>query len=287
MNIGDIVRWRSRRGVREGEIIAIVPAGADVRQMIPAVTPGLRPNDPRIRSPLVIHDRERFLVRVWRSGGLHWGIPYRTNELDFAYYTPTVTWLQNTGEVILEGTAAHFSNDGVKDGIYFTIEAQRRTSCWAERVGSAGHTVLLLTKRPDLLEVDVLWPQNVHLGVSVTASTDAWRIATLLDKAQGWKKHGGPSNYGGHRGPGVLWASIEPLLDAYFDPRCLAGLDWVVVGLQTGPHAKSRLPPIHAVRSIREWCADNSVPLFVKDSAVKMLGGTWPREYPRAENAPR
>jgi protein gp37 len=144
-----------------------------------------------------------------------------------------------------------------------------------------GHTILLLTKRPDLLDVNVVWPSNVHLGVSVTSNADAGRIATLLEKGRAMREQVGAS------GPGVLWASVEPLLDPNFDALNLVGLDWVVVGAQTGvdaakPGSQEANFRVRAAAWIVEWCRANKVPCFVKDNLCRQAGGrgAWPREFP-------
>ncbi|RTX31630.1 phage Gp37/Gp68 family protein [Pseudomonas aeruginosa] len=113
------------------------------------------------------------------------------------------------------------------------------------------------------------WPlPNVWLGVSVEdQSTADERIPLLLDTPAA-----------------VRWLSMEPLLGpvdllSTGDVLCrcdgclhaaaespdIAGLqriDWVVVGGESGPHAR----PMHPdwAREIRRQCAANSVPFFLK-----------------------
>jgi protein gp37 len=184
---------------------------------------------------------------------------------------PRRVFVGSMGDLCFEGPSLLFDANGHYNSRIDTQEVQRWTTAFAGRVAAAGHTVLLLTKRPDLLSANVDWPANVHLGVSVAGDNDAGRITELqvamrqIQRAE-W--------------PAVLWASVEPLLDPGFDPDCLAGLDWVVVGFQTGPGTRP-LYPIHAVQRIRDWCADRGVPLFCKDTVRRVLSReTWPREYP-------
>jgi len=219
--------------------------------------------------------REQERLTKYRRGGMHAGYTVR----------PRRVFVGSMGDMCFKGTARSFGGNGERFSDLFTLEVQNETAKWSERVGAAGHTVLLLTKRPDLLSLNIRWPANVHLGVSVTSNADTERIATLLDKVRVMREQVGPSCLGGKRGPSVLWASVEPLLDTVFDPDLLAGLDWVVVGFQTGPGASDAWPMIAAARRIVSWCADYGVPCFVKDNARRWTLGPstaweWPRQFP-------
>jgi protein gp37 len=185
---------------------------------------------------------------------------------------PRRIFVTSMGDVCFEGTAAYFDRLGKRGAEVRTREVQELTAEFAERCPQ--HTALVLTKRPDLLDRTVAWPSNVHLGVSLSRSTDAGRVDALHSWYGAQAAYNGIGADGQARGPGLLWASVEPLLDTYFDPECLAGLGWVVVGFQTGPHLDPHYP-IHAVRCIRDWCADNKVPLFCKDSIGKVMPGSW------------
>jgi protein gp37 len=223
-----------------------------------------------------VYSREQERLTKYRRGGMHAGYTMR----------PRRVFVGSMGDMCFGGIAMCFNDRSkiVCPSHMYTDGVQRETAKWSERVGAAGHTVLLLTKRPDLLDLNVCWPANVHLGVSVTGNADAGRILELIDRARIWKEQGGPSFLGGKRGPGVLWASVEPLLDYNFDPSCLAGMRWVVVGFQTGSGAmrgaEIRVPEKVAVQRIMRWCAERGVPLFCKSSVEKALGGKWPQEYP-------
>jgi protein gp37 len=84
------------------------------------------------------------------------------------------------------------------------------------------HTALMLTKWPDRLPTtrNFFYPSNMQMGVSVTCNADAHRVGSLLARLH-------PTTY--------CWASVEPMLDPHFNPAHLNGLDWVVIGAQTGP----------------------------------------------------
>ncbi|MBR0831538.1 DUF5131 family protein [Bradyrhizobium manausense] len=68
---------------------------------------------------------------------------------------------------------------------------------------------------------------------------------------------------------GVRFLSIEPLIGR-IGKLDLAGIDWVIVGGESGPRAR----PMNAdwVREIRDQCIDNSVAFF-----FKQWGGIRPK----------
>jgi protein gp37 len=135
------------------------------------------------------------------------------------------------------------------------------------------HRFQVLTKRDDrLLELDrnLQWPQNVWMGVSVESKEYLKRVDHLRQTAA-------------H----IKFLSIEPLIEdlGEFD---LAGIDWVIVGGESGPRAR----PMHPawVKGLRDLCFDAGVPFFFKQwggtrkkAAGRLLEGrTWD-EMPAAK----
>ena len=114
------------------------------------------------------------------------------------------------------------------------------------------HTFQLLTKRSERvakLNGKFYWPENLWLGVSVENADYKYRIDDLRrTKAR------------------VKFLSLEPLLGSLGSLN-LKGIDWVVVGGESGPKAR----PMDAewVRSIRSQCLKAGVPFF-----FKQWGGT-------------
>ena len=109
------------------------------------------------------------------------------------------------------------------------------------------HTYQLLTKRADrLAEVAPLlhWPRNVWMGVTVEDNERLSRVVRLREV---------PS--------AVRFLSIEPLLGPLPDLK-LTGVDWVIVGGESGPGAR----PVSAnwVLNIRDKCLKTGVPFFFK-----------------------
>ena len=109
------------------------------------------------------------------------------------------------------------------------------------------HHYQILTKRADrLLELDsvLTWRPNIWMGVSVESADYLFRMR-LLKKT---RAH-------------IKFLSLEPLLGPL--PKLnLRGIDWVIVGGESGPHAR---PMRQAwVRAIRAQCLAAKVPFFFK-----------------------
>ncbi|OPY77993.1 MAG: Phage protein Gp37/Gp68 [Syntrophorhabdus sp. PtaU1.Bin058] len=114
------------------------------------------------------------------------------------------------------------------------------------------HTFQILTKRSDrLLTMNrkIAWPPNVWMGVTVESGDYIARIDDLRKTAA-------------H----VKFLSLEPLLSALPDLD-LAGIDWVIVGGESGPNARSMAR--EWVTTIRDQCRKQNVPFF-----FKQWGGT-------------
>ncbi len=109
------------------------------------------------------------------------------------------------------------------------------------------HTFQVLTKRPSRvgkLSGRLQWTPNIWLGTSIESEQWTGRLAHL-------------------RGTGAQtkFLSLEPLLGLLPD-LSLEGIDWVIVGGESGPGAR----PMEAdwVRNIRDNCVSNQVPFFFK-----------------------
>lgn len=109
------------------------------------------------------------------------------------------------------------------------------------------HTYQLLTKRADrMAELAPMldWPANVWMGVTVEDNERLARVDRL---------RGVPA--------AVRFLSVEPLLGPLPDLD-LAGIDWVIVGGESGPHAR-RLEHEWVI-PIRDACSASGVPFFFK-----------------------
>jgi protein gp37 len=117
------------------------------------------------------------------------------------------------------------------------------------------HTYFILTKRPErVLEFDAYMStvfhrniiyNNLHIGISAEDQKTADERIWALRFISAAKK----------------FISLEPLLSPVKD-LVLTGIDWVIVGGESGPKAR----PMHPdwVRSVRDQCLEANVPFFFK-----------------------
>ena len=109
------------------------------------------------------------------------------------------------------------------------------------------HTYQILTKRAERLKElssHLTWPENVWLGVSVENQGVAYRLDLLKQV---------PAK--------VRFVSFEPLIGEVTSLN-LAGLNWVIVGGESGPGAR----PMDRewVLDLRDQCLDAGVAFFFK-----------------------
>ncbi|RZV51655.1 MAG: phage Gp37/Gp68 family protein [Pseudomonadales bacterium] len=114
------------------------------------------------------------------------------------------------------------------------------------------HHFQVLTKRANRLRrisKKIAWPENVWMGVSVEDKRRYRRIEGLCSSDAK-----------------VKFLSLEPLLGPLPDLP-LSGIDWVIVGGESGP--KARPLDRQWVIDIRDQCIETNVPFF-----FKQWGGT-------------
>ena len=136
-----------------------------------------------------------------------------------------------------------FHEDIKKEFIVRVFDVMERAS-W--------HRFQVLTKRAIRLEEladELPWPENVWMGVTVENQDCVDRINCLR-------------NIGAH----IKFLSMEPLLGPMADVD-LNGIDWVIVGGESGPGAR----PMREewVLDIKQMCDDQDVAFF-----FKQWGGT-------------
>ncbi|PBN44155.1 phage Gp37/Gp68 family protein [Sphingobium sp. D43FB] len=139
------------------------------------------------------------------------------------------------------------------------------------------HTFQVLTKRSSLMRNylrarygDGRGPAHIWCGVSVEDAKARPRVAHLRESPAG-----------------VRFLSIEPLIGA-IGTVDLAGIDWVIVGGESGPGAR----PIHLewVREVRDQCLAQDVAFFFKQwggprpkSGGRELDGQEWNQFPEAK----
>jgi protein gp37 len=134
------------------------------------------------------------------------------------------------------------------------------------------HTYQVLTKRAErLVELNdkLIWPEQIWMGVSIENDDYKYRIDLL--RATSAK---------------IKFLSIEPLLGPLTKLN-LKGIDWVIVGGESGPGSR----PIKAswVADIRDQCVKAKVPFFFKQwggfnkkKNGRQLEGEYWNQMPRA-----
>lgn len=134
------------------------------------------------------------------------------------------------------------------------------------------HVFQILTKRAEVLkyydsEGWLQWSHNTWMGVSVENSNTLFRVDSLRET-----------------NARVKFLSCEPLLGPLHDLN-LNGIDWVIVGGESGRNAR----PMEEewVLEIRERCATSNVPFFFKQwggtnkkAAGRLLEGKTYNEWP-------
>ncbi len=135
------------------------------------------------------------------------------------------------------------------------------------------HRFQILTKRSDqLLELDALlpWTSNIWMGVSVENQDYTFRVDDLRKT-----------------GAAIKFLSLEPLLGP-LSRLNLEGIDWVIVGGESGPGAR---PMEKAwVQDILKQCQRADVPFFFKQwggvnkkkAGRRLNGRTWD-EMPKTQ----
>ena len=138
------------------------------------------------------------------------------------------------------------------------------------------HEYQVLTKRSERvrdMDLKLNWLPNIWMGVSVEKQEYTFRIDHLRETRAHTK-----------------FLSVEPLLGPLRNLD-LTGIDWVIVGGESGPHARPMQP--EWVTEIRDQCSAADVPFFFKQwggvnkcKTGRILDGrTWD-EMPRTRGAP-
>lgn len=132
------------------------------------------------------------------------------------------------------------------------------------------HTFQVLTKRSDRLRElapKLDWPDNVWMGVSVENMKVAHRVDDLRDVPAA-----------------IRFLSCEPLLGSLKD-LSLAGMQWVIVGGESGPGAREMKS--EWVRELKGKCRSARIPFFfkqwggvIKKRAGRELDGRTFDEFP-------
>lgn len=180
----------------------------------------------------------------------------RSLELPLSWKTPKRTFVNSMSDLFHEGVPLEF--------IQRALDAMKRAH-W--------HTFQILTKRDErLAEIAprLPWPPNVWIGVSIETREYLRRVDALRATPAA-----------------VKFLSLEPLLGP-LGTLDLAGIDWMIVGGESGP--KARPMELAWVREIRDQCVEQGIAFFFKQwggankkKTGRVLDGrTWD-EFPAAK----
>lgn len=209
---------------------------------------------------------ERLSLRLQAMGQPNYrdGFAVRTHEhmlgLPLRWKQPRTVFVNSMSDLF---------HDEVPDEFILRVFAIMKRAHW--------HTFQVLTKRSQRLKVlapELDWPRNVWMGVSVESAKEMRRIDELRATD----------------GPAVKFLSCEPLLTALAGLE-LTGIDWVIVGGESGPGAR----PMQEswVTPIRDLCADAGVPFFFKQwggarkktTGRQLQGKEWLQMPPSGDTA--
>ena len=156
--------------------------------------------------------------------------------------------------------------NSMSDLFHRSVPADFITRAFSVMAAAHWHTFQVLTKRGGrLAQMDSLlpWQENIWMGVSVETSDYTSRIDDLRRTSAM-----------------VKFLSLEPLLGPLHGLE-LRGIDWVIVGGESGPRARPMNP--EWVRDIRDQCVLAGVPFFFKQwggvqkkrNGRELDGRTW------------
>lgn len=161
-------------------------------------------------------------------------------------------------QVIFVNSMSDLFHEAIPESFIQQVFAVMRRASW--------HHFQVLTKRAERMAemaARIDWPTNVWMGVSVEDETQTHRIDHLRGV-----------------GASLRFLSLEPLIGP-LPNLCLDGIDWVIVGGESGPGSR----PIKEewVLEIRDRCVEAGLPFFFKQwggfrkkKAGRLLEGqTW------------
>jgi protein gp37 len=175
-----------------------------------------------------------------RTSGPGFGVTVHEKELGLPY-----TWREPRVVFV----------NSMSDLFHARVPTEFVQRVFAVMAATPRHTYQVLTKRATRLERlagRLPWPENVWMGVSVENRAQLSRAAALRNVPAA-----------------VRFVSAEPLLGSLAGLD-LGGLDWLIAGGESGPHAR----PVQAqwLRELRDACQAADVAFF-----FKQWGGRTPK----------
>jgi protein gp37 len=179
---------------------------------------------------------ERLAIRLKAMGQANYANGFKLTLQEQALELP-LQW-RKPRTVFVNSMSDLFHKDVPTSFIHRVFDVMRK-AYW--------HQFQVLTKRADRLELlskEITWASNIWMGVSVENQDYAFRIDHLRQTTA-------------H----IKFLSLEPLLGPLPNLN-LRGIDWVIVGGESGPGARPMKP--EWVRDIRNQCHRAKVAFFFK-----------------------
>lgn len=194
----------------------------------------------RMAARLQFMGQVKYKGTTRKSGGR----PKWTGKINLDYKSLEIPKKWKKGRLIFVNSMADLFHDDISSDFISKVFSVMNST--------PQHTFQVLTKRAERLEElakGLNWTPNIWMGVSVESAEYKWRINHLL-----------------RSGAAIKFLSLEPLLAPLSNLK-LKGIDWAIVGGESGPGAR----PMQAdwVRSIRNQCIRNDVAFH-----FKQWGGT-------------
>jgi protein gp37 len=209
---------------------------------------------------------ERLALRLQAMGQANYVNGFQVTLHEHTLNLP-LRW-KNPQKIFVNSMSDLFHEEVPFDFIQKVFEVMKKAS-W--------HKFQILTKRSQRLvecATKLTWPENVWMGVTVESGAYSYRIDHLRSV-----------------NASVRFLSLEPLLDEVKDTN-LHGIDWVIVGGESGPGA--RVMKEEWVRNVLNQCRTAGVPFFFKQwggmnkkKAGRLLDGNVYDEMPSEEYLPR
>jgi len=148
---------------------------------------------------------------------------------------------------------------------------------WMERVLDKireypQHIFQFLTKFPEIYN-DYNFPENCWLGITVTNEMDFINMDGFCENE--------------YMGDNLIFYSMEPILEP-IGIAMISGFGgwegWIIIGAETGNRKDKVKPEPQWINDIYQYCRDNKIPLFMKDSIKPYWKGELIREFPGREN---
>ena len=212
---------------------------------------------------------ERLAVRLQAMGNPHYRNGFAPTVHEDLVEAP-LTW--KSPRLIFVNSMSDLFHESVPRETVFRIFRTMNHASW--------HTFQVLTKRPfELVKIgsELSWTPNIWMGVTVESERYVHRIEALR-----------------HVPASVRFVSFEPLLSGIPRDTSLAGIDWAIIGGESGPGARPMKEDW--VVGLKSLCESQQVKFFFKQwggvnkkrSGRLLEGKTWddmPSRDPTAATA--